>query len=522
MMTRPRRDTRLALERLESRDTPAGTVAATFSGGGLVVTGDAADNSLTIFTAADQLLRLQGVGTLIRLNRGPAVTTVILPDPVAGGVTIRLGGGSDQLVINGVDLPGPLTVSGGAGGNAVSLNGGVRVNGNLAITHGPGFDMTQFNGPVSVTGGLTIANGDGGSLVMDTAGAGTLRVTGALAVTGGSGADTVEFDNMSVVSVGRLLVGGGAGVNTMELTPGELTVATAVRVTGGAAKDDVFLRAGRTTVGGGITVNTGAGPGNTQISGTAGLTVGGGVSVTSADGPDAVAIGQLPAPTTIGGGLAVDVGEGGSGIEIQASLLTVGGPVRVSGRAGTDFVGIHASQGGVVGGAVAVTLGTGLNQQVDIRGDLAGTGQPLSIGGGLRVATADATGSTWADLIRLGGLSVGLGTTITTGAADDKVVVDDSVFGGPVAVSTGGGGDRIEIELAGTGGATWFLGAVRVSTGAGDDEVRVGNNSTADRAVFAAAGAWDGGAGANDKISLGNGNVIYGPFPDITGFESMT
>jgi hypothetical protein len=519
-MARTRYSLRPGLEVLEARDTPAGTMTATFAGGGLVVTGDADNNILAVFQGADdRLILLGGAGTLIRLNGASALSQVTLPTPVASGVRINLAGGSDQLSVNGVDLPGRLTIFGGAGDNTVYLTNGVRVKGGLAIAHGAGFDKTYFYGPVTVVGDLTIANGHGGSAVADGPAAGVLNVTGALAITGGPWNDTVELDEIAVGNFGRITVNAGAGINTTKIAPNELTVSGSVSVTSGPHEDKVIFGATRVRIGGNFLVNNGAGGSYTQLSGTGGVTVGGTVSIVAAAGNDEVAAGQFTSPITIGGGLLVSLGDGNSATGVRSTILTVGGPLRINGRSATDYAFIYANEGGVIGGGVAINLGGGAVQKVDIYG---GAAPLLTIGGVLRVTTAGIEPGSPGDSIQLRGLSVGLGTTVMTAAGDDAISVNDSVFGGPFTLSTGGGNDFVMVEFAATGGATSFRGAVRVSTGAGHDEVRVGNGTAADRAVLGAASTWDGGPGTIDSLFIEQGgNLLFGPQPTVTGFETI-
>src|SRR4051812_21218285 len=114
MPLRTRRPVRLALDPLETRDTPAGTVTATFAGGRLTLTGDAADNAVTINQLADGRLALAGnLGTEIRLNGAPPVPSVTLPAPLTGALTAAWGAGRDQLTLSGVALPASLSVNGG-------------------------------------------------------------------------------------------------------------------------------------------------------------------------------------------------------------------------------------------------------------------------------------------------------------------------------------------------------------------------------------------------------------------------
>jgi hypothetical protein len=149
-------------------------VTATFAAGLLTLAGDAADNVLLVTQAPDGRLSLScnGSGTLVRLNGGPAAPAVTLPAPVAGPVTVALGDGADELPLDGVELPGSLSVNGGNGAadgpadNTVRLRD-VRVGGSLGVTN-LGGAATNLWGSVAVRGGLTVRNGPGGGKVRGT------------------------------------------------------------------------------------------------------------------------------------------------------------------------------------------------------------------------------------------------------------------------------------------------------------------------------------------------------------------
>jgi hypothetical protein len=524
MPLRTRRPVRLALHPLETRDTPAGTVTATFAGGALTLIGDTDDNALTVNQLADGRLALTGnLGTTIRLNGGPAVASVTLPAPLTRGVTAAWGAGNDQLTLNGVELPASLTVNGGAGNNSLVLTGRVVVNGNLTETNGAGFDTTLLNGPVTVAGGMTIANGPGGALVDDDSST-ELQVTGALTITGAAGADSVALGDAARITAGSIRVAGGPGANETDIGPvGPMSVARSVLVTGGPDADSMRLDGGSVAIGGSVSVRLGAGANDAHVqSGTTGLFVGGSVSITGSAGVEDVTVGTPTAPTAVGEGVALSVGDGGSTQTIQGSRLAVGGAIRVSARAGTDTVLIRSLLGdGSVGRDVTVGLGTGDGQTVTISTLTNGT--TLTVGGALRVTTADTTPAAGGDNISVVRVGVRLGTQIHTGAGGDTVTIDDSIFQS-FALTTGAGSDVLEIERADSAGTTRFFGPVRVSTGDGDDGVRVGNNNPGvAQAVFAAAQSWDGGPGGSDSLVLNiTGNQFYGPDPIITGFENKS
>src|SRR5262245_39722041 len=123
-MTRRALRTRLALESLETRETPAGVVDVTFLGGSLTLVGDEAANGIGIGLDAMGGPRLE-IGatdgtTMFRLNGLTPQASVTLPVVVTGDVTIRTGAGNDTVALRGVNVPGSLRILGGEGDNTLT------------------------------------------------------------------------------------------------------------------------------------------------------------------------------------------------------------------------------------------------------------------------------------------------------------------------------------------------------------------------------------------------------------------
>jgi hypothetical protein len=520
-MTRSRCAVRPALECLESRDTPAGTIAATFSGGTLTLTGDAADNLLFVYQNPDDRLVIAGFQTQVRLNGGPLTPGFILPAPLSGGMTIKLGGGADGLVLSGTDLPGSLTVNGGSGGNTVTVANGLTVHGNFAITNGAGFDQTNLYDSVHVTGAFAIANGAGGSKVLGDSTT-DLLIGGAFTVASGyGGADTVALGDAARLTAGRIAVSCASQMNTVDLTlVTTLAVAGGIRVNGGPYFDTVTLGGATMAVGGGITINAGTGVNKVTIQPAGSLSVGGTVHVTGGSKHDEVRIGGGGSATAIGGGIFISVGDGGSIAFVEGSELLVGGSIGIRSGAGLDVTNILAMDGGAIAGSVTISQGAGDGQDLFVGTDT--PAKTLAIGGSLSITSGDAANVHEGNTINLLSVSVRLGTTILTGAGADLIKVNDSVFGDLFTLATGDEIDKVFIEQQGTAGTTRFRGTVRVNTGADNDLVNVGNSTVADRVMFSGSSLWDGGAGTGDNIViLGSGNVFYGSMPAMMRFEAV-
>jgi len=107
-----------ALERLESRLLLAGDVSAVILGGALKVVGDTADNAIQIDTdgLAQGQVRLYSLDGTTTVNGLDSVTL----DGLTGRVDIRMGDGSDQVVMHGVTGKS-LRLDGGAGDNNLQV-----------------------------------------------------------------------------------------------------------------------------------------------------------------------------------------------------------------------------------------------------------------------------------------------------------------------------------------------------------------------------------------------------------------
>ncbi|MBX9581389.1 MAG: hypothetical protein K2X87_13895 [Gemmataceae bacterium] len=98
--------TRLGCEALEARDTPAGNVVATLSGGSWYLRGDAAGNEINVVRDGSGNVTVYGVGgTTINgqasVNLGPVSTSGWRRT----GIYVDLGAGNDYLETHGMAVP---------------------------------------------------------------------------------------------------------------------------------------------------------------------------------------------------------------------------------------------------------------------------------------------------------------------------------------------------------------------------------------------------------------------------------
>jgi len=509
-MLRNRHSIRPSLESLESRDTPAGTVTATFTAGRLTVTGDAADNTLLVTLGWDDLLTISGdgTGTAIRLNGGPALDAVTLPAPLTGAVTINLGDGKDLVTIDTVDLPGSLTINGGNGaiggadGNTINLRGGVLVGGNLNITNLAGADTINLAELVNIEGAFNIRNGPGGSLVAGDQLTTELRVGGLFSVSGGAGYDKVDLWDSVSVAVGSIAFNAGtdaAGSYYRIHTHHDLTVAGSVRLTAGGGEHRNYLGSGNNlAIGGAVVYQNGAGDSfNTLLSwGT--LSVGQ-VTITNGVGWHDNTIHSYD-KTVIRGGVTYSNGAGERTFNtIQGNnILSVGGNI--------SFVNGPALQNNGIGG-----------------GD-------VHIGGSITVRNGNGDSSTVVTADNL--LYIGAATRITSGNGKDTVSVGPGINDGdpmpaadigPVTVNNGDGGSETAIVATRLN----VLGSVTVDAGDESDQVVVASaqeNGSVAGSVFLDLGAGDQqvagvAASAGHALTIGGSLGIWAE--DSTGSNQV-
>jgi hypothetical protein len=513
-MTRHRHSLRPSLEGLEARDTPAtaagGTVTATFAAGRLTVSGDAAANIVLLTQEPDGRLALSGngSGTQVRLNGGPVGAAVTLPAPVTGRVTINLGDGVDQLTVNGVDLPGSLSINGGNGagdgpdGNYVRLLE-VHVGGSLTITNLAGADTTFLAGVVAVRGGLTVRNGPGDSTVWGDYTT-DLHVGGVFSVSAGAGHDIVDLWGVESASAGGLAFNSGTDHDgsSYQLHPfGDLTVVGGVQITNGPGSDGTDLGGQNLTVGGAVVVRNGDGGSSTVLLAEAGMSVGS-VTVTNGAGFDDNSI-ESRDTARIRGGVRFANGPGiGHNTIFANNLLSVAGNVAyVNGSAD----GLHLNTVGGwdtrIAGALTIRNGDG-----DTDTSVAGDGR-IWIGGPTRIISGDGYDQTTVGASRvangdfpaadLGPVQIDNGD----GGSETVVLGGRLTVRGPVDVAAWGGTDAVVVASAYDSGSV--SGHVFVDVGPGDQQlVAVGSGDGRVLTIGGGLGVWTADADGADTVSL--------------------
>ncbi|WP_254510568.1 hypothetical protein [Anatilimnocola floriformis] len=214
---------RLVVERLEDRSLMAGNVTAAVSGGVLVITGDTADNGITVdYIASNNTYQVTGTtptgGTATTINSldtsVPANAQIF--SGVTKGVTVNAGAGNDNLVF----------------GAATSTT--FKVVGNLEIDMGLGNDTVAIGRNGNAAGGATPVENE-------------MNISKALVVKLGGGGDTLDITNTTVGGNMVIHADPASGPTT---THGADTVRfpTTFTPTGGTLQTFPVTVAGKTTV----------------------------------------------------------------------------------------------------------------------------------------------------------------------------------------------------------------------------------------------------------------------------------
>lgn len=530
MMTTTRktaRRPRLALNPLERRDTPAGSVAAAFSGGVLTLYGDAADNTIQIGatndgTGADVVLsgddtqitggsEFEGVRSIRVFLRGgdDAVSAdPAAPFVLAGSALFDLGDGNNSLDLRPADdlfVGNGLTVKAAAGVDAVHIagpeGGRNRIGGTVDLNYGEGNSTTELNA-LMIGDSLKIIAGEGEDTVttdgvhigQPVGGSGAL--SGSVQMNGGKGPLTVTtidsaFPATTLTARGNLslTVTGGSYNGLAMTTPGDASasftdafVRRDVSVAAGPAGAATLAFAGQDVSAGQVKVRGGAAAVTIADAPTAylgGLDVVGKSARFETDGSDVRVGGAAVVRATHG---SATMSAGGTRMDFLKGL-TVAGSDAVAVSFATTGTGTQASS---VGGHLIVSGGA--------QNDVVQTNGNFRVGGDVRVTTGAGD-----DRIELGGedatSTIGGRLTVATGVGDDTIVLTRLIVGGATAIDTGGGNDTVALQNDST-----YRGAVAIDQGAGDDTLVVGTDAGGvkfNKLVTAYQG------GGNDTLAVG-------------------
>jgi hypothetical protein len=488
------------VEALESRIAPAGLITATFSGGSLVIDGDAEANNLTITQIAPDALSLSSSSGNIQLdlpgNSDPAPASTIVVKDFTGSLTIRLGGGNDVLNIADFYAPKKVTIDLGGGSNGLVL-ADIHASGKMEILGGDGgndiaIQSLRTSGPVNVRLG-------GG---MDTVALGTLAAKSA-SFTLGAGDDSLLINGALVR--GALTVDGGAGANGVTLGDGSaIDVGGKISVVYG---DDAFVDAtkfmGSLTRFGSLVIENGNATALTQI--ISPLLEGGSIKIVNGGSGGTI---LLNSAFTSMKSLKVIGGAGNDSLEVNPLVnLNITGSLVFKGGDGNDTVAVVSN--GRIGGKVTLEMGASasiqgvniLGLQILSVGSISVTSQAATQNVVL-LSRVDVKGSVQGNLsgspsqFTIVDSSIKGAFKATLSDAVDLMNVVNSRFGGAVSIQTLGGADEVNIYGNSSVG-TLFKKAVKVNLGEGDDILRVGSATPAEAVVFRKKVTFDGGGGAD-------------------------
>jgi hypothetical protein len=204
----------LGVEQLEDRRVFAGVVDVQVTlAGDLVVTGDAAANSVQIYQTMQNGQPVRGSYYVVGLNAGGAPTTITgdaTPEGVTHDIKIDLKGGNDTLLAQSVKTlaANDVTIDLGEGTNAATLDNLVVAH-NLTISGGNATDRLMLRG-------LVVGKGtNDGNVAINTRG----------------GNDVVEIDNFFVRG-------------TLDIDTGAVFNSDVVRLNTGNVGRNVSIRTG--------------------------------------------------------------------------------------------------------------------------------------------------------------------------------------------------------------------------------------------------------------------------------------
>jgi hypothetical protein len=450
-----RQNRRWGFESLENRRLLAVTVQNTPSGD-LLITGDTADDSITITE--------NEYATHWTIDGGATPITALVPDenlfepglqipkPSTQDVFILLDGGADSLTMLGINQ----------GFDHDESEGGVVFVGRTTIEMGTEADVVKL-GDVPQIRFITLPIDAGFILVPYDSAAndflGAVSVNLGEANSPGSAGDT--GNELHILNTNF----GSPGNGQLPATNGHLQVQ-------GTLGNDTVMIHDSSNFGGSFDINTDSGNDNVRI------------------GPDTNA---PPVPfdaVTLGGNLNVSTGEGADTITL--SLALTGGNINVNGGAGDDTIRLGSPANVPPANRVGSSARGNINVQGGEGADTVAANQATTVGG-FNVALGNGNNT-----LDVRNSSFSASSSIAGGADID--VVSLSAVNAPAGlhIQTAEGNDSVRIL-----GTLVELGVASILTGPGDDSVQIGSGSR-----FAALIILTGDG--NDSVGFGSSDNVVG------------
>lgn len=460
-----------------------------------------------------------------------------------GALSVVNGHGFDTLIAAGqaLSVVGGVTINNGLNSNAAFGTGSVTkfatslnlvIGGTTNIMNGNGDDTVEFGtGAVGAvnTSGVTISNG---------AGAATTSFLAAISTISGSFNESAKGVNTFTVSGFNFTVGGALGLsgdsNTVNLlSENSIQVTGATKVTG-------RINGGGVTIGAAGTTSVSLGALNVANGGSlafAGFnhTINGNLSLTGGSltisGDQFLINGSL---SVAGGGAAI----AGSSFTVLANTSIKGGNVTFDSNEETMLRRNVAISGGAVTfnsnqTFLGLTTLTGVgdvtfNGETSVSGSLnmtalggsfinnarLGLSGGLTINGATNVFLDGPGGTSIAGNLTIGKMAAGVNqflavnlqvggvTNVATGADNDVVSLDASLFNRNVIIAMGDGEDTFDAARNLSDVSTVFGGSVNVDMGTGNDTARIGLPADPfNLCIFTAGVTLNGGAG-NDSLDV--------------------
>lgn len=536
-----------------------GSVAADHFFLNLTFNGGAGDDTFLMHNGFNRVVNK------LAINGGDGNNTVHLGEEATdrtglGALAVTNGNGFDTLLAGGESLSviGAVAINNGPNSNALFGNGSVtqfattqnlQLGGTTTITNGLGDDDVEFG--LGAAGAVNTS----GLIISDGLGAATTKFLAANNTVAGNFGLTTKGTNTFLAGGTNFTVGGalalaGASNKVDLLSSNSIHVTGATKIIGGNNSGEVTIGTGGTTgvFLGGLNVANGgsttfAGLNNT-ISGNFALTA----SSLSISGDQTLITGSM---TVTGPGVNI----GGNSFTVMGSTSMKGGNVALNSSLETLLRGTVAISGGSVTlGSVETRLGASnlagvgnvtINSDTTIAGNLAVTslggafnsnfllaltgsltisgaqsvslaGDGTSIAGNLTISNMAAG----ANQVTILGTQVGGTSNVNTGAGNDAISVDASVFRGAVTIAMGDGDDTFNAARSTTDISTVFGASVSVDMGTGTDAVAIGlAGDPFNLCVFGGAVTLTGGLGTDSLDILTALNFFVTP-PHETGWES--
>lgn len=474
-----------ALEALEPRLAPAGTLLLTTAGGVLTITGDGAANGIKISD-------VPGSGEWKIEDTGGLSTTFILNGAViASGTNISslglttikatLGDGDDIIEIQPSATPSSMLVPGG-----------------ITINAGKGDDDVRLLSVSSnhlMVGALTVDLGEGNDLFQSIL---TATFSGAVKILGGLGNDDVFLQGAGadLTFLKGLSVDMGAGQDDFLATTLRIGVAGALSVTGAglvAQTSTINFTSSIVTVDGAVNLAIGAGTSQINLgdSSTDVYQFGAGVKITGSKlGDDSV---TFEGVHTYVGGVVVDLKDGMNSTTLAANSTLGAASLAVTGGIGADSFLQDDNSRLLLNTTLGINFGNGTNDwKADPGAEL--TANTVSFTGGVNGDTVNYAGS---NLRVLGNLTLNTGAG-GTGSINLAPTVAAYV-GGNLTLTGGLGNDDVDL----TSPEFRIGAALKIGLGKGTNLVE-----TFGDALHVAGGVSYMGGSDADRLDFQNTNLV--------------